>query len=313
MSHDVGVPNSGDLSPAALAKRQRYVPETDSINVAEIEQVRAEAKAGFAPAVDRAVDRHQLELADVVVGGIDCLRITSRSGGTTNGRLFYVFGGAFIVGDPETDMPVIGALAEWCGVEVIAPRYRLAPEHTAPAAGEDCWAVYQALATVPGRLLVAGESAGGNLALLTAQRAVAEGVRAPAALALLSPAADLRTDPTLYGPVVNSDPSLAFERVLDVARVYPGDLALSDPKVSPGLGPMDGLPPTIITTGTYDLLMEMSLRLARKLRRAGVTVECNVWSGLWHVFEFYDEFPESAESLGDIAGFLNRDLPGVGH
>ncbi len=299
---------SSDLSAEALAKRRSYIPENDPIDFADIERIRIEAKDGFAAAAERAVERHQLETEDVVVGGVDCLRIVSRSGGTDNGRLFYVFGGGFIVGDPETDMPVIGALAEWCGVEVIAPRYRLAPEHTAPAAGDDCWAAYEAMASVPGRLLAAGESAGGNLALLTVQRAVAEGVRAPEAQALLSPAADLRTDRELFGPVADRDPSLSFQLMLDVAGTYPGGLALTDPAVSPGLGLVDGLPPTIITTGTYDLLMEMCLRLARKLRRAGVPVECNVWPGLWHVFEFYDEFAESAESLRDIAAFLNREL-----
>lgn len=295
----------GDLSPAALEKRNSYEPENDPIDFDKIDERRAEAKAGFAPAVERAIERHQLGLDDVVVGGVDCLRIRSRTGGTDNGRLFYVFGGGFIVGDPETDMPVIGALAEWCGVEVIAPRYRLAPEHPAPAAGDDCWAVYAAMAAEPGRLLVAGESAGGNLALLTAQRAVAESVRTPSAMALLSPAADLRTDRALFGTVADHDPSLSYQLILDVASVYPGNLSLDDPALSPGLGPMDGLPPTVLTTGTYDLLMEMTLRLARRLRSAGVEVECNVWPGLWHVFEFYDEFPESAASLADIAGFLN--------
>lgn len=295
----------GDLSPEALEKRNSYEPESQPIDFNEIEERRAEAKAGFAPAVDRAIERHQLDLADVVVGGTDCLRIRSRTGGTDNGRLFYVFGGGFIVGDPETDMPVIGALAEWCGVEVVAPRYRLAPEHPAPAAGEDCWAVYASMAAAPGRLLVAGESAGGNLALLTAQRAAAESVRTPSAMALLSPAADLRTDRALFGTVADNDPSLSFQLMLDVASVYAGPFELVDPKLSPGLGSMDGLPPTILTTGTYDLLMEMTLRLAGRLRSAGIDVECNVWSGLWHVFEFYDEFPESAASLRDIARFLN--------
>ncbi len=295
----------GDLSPEALAKRNSYVPELDPIDFTRIKELRAEAKAGFSPAVDRAIDRHQLDLDDVTVGSVDCLRIRSRRGGTDHGRLFYVFGGGFIVGDPETDMPVIGALAEWCGVEVIAPRYRLAPEHPAPAAGDDCWAVYEAMAAIPGRLLAAGESAGGNLALLTAQHAVARDVRPPSAMALLSPAADLRTDRALFGTVVDDDPSLSFQLMLDVASVYPGRFALDDPAVSPGLGAMDGLPPTALTTGTFDLLMEMTLRLARQMRRADVEVECNVWPGLWHVFEFYDELPESAESLGDIARFLN--------
>ena len=296
----------GGPSPEAVAKRNSYVPDDEPIDFATIVQLRAEAKDGFAAAVDRAIERHDLQLEAVTIGGVECLRITSASGGTANGRLLYIFGGGFIVGDPETDMPVIGALAQWCGVEVIAPRYRLAPEHTAPAAGDDCWSVYEAMAADPGRLLLAGESAGGNLALLTAQRAVRQQVRIPSAIALLSPAADLRTERDLFGTVIDQDPSLRYQLMLDVASVYPGDLSLDDPQVSPGLGSMDGLAPTIITTGSRDLLMEPSLRVAKKLRRAGLDVECNVWPGLWHVFEFYDELPEAAQSLGDIAAFVNR-------
>ena len=162
------------------------------------------------------------------------------------------------------------------------------------------------MAADPGRLLLAGESAGGNLALLSAQRAVRQQVRIPSAIALLSPAADLRTERDLFGTVIDQDPSLRYQLMLDVASVYPGDLSLDDPQVSPALGSMEGLAPTIITTGSRDLLMEPSLRVAKKLRRAGLDVECNVWPGLWHVFEFYDELPEAAQSLGDIAAFVNR-------
>lgn len=296
----------GGPSSEALAKRKSYVPDTDPIDFSTIAQRRVEAKESFAPAVDRAIERHDLELVDIAIGGIDCLRVTSSSGGWSNGRLLYIFGGGFVVGDPETDMPVIGALAQACGVEVIAPRYRLAPENPAPAAGDDCFAVYEALATTPGRLLLAGESAGGNLALLTAQRAHRQGVPMARALALLSPAADLRTSPELFGTVIDRDPSLSYQLMLDVAAVYPGSLPLDDPTVSPGLGSMTGLAPTIITTGSRDLLLEPSLRLASRLRRSGVEVECNVWPGLWHVFEFYDELPEASDSLRDIAAFLQR-------
>ena len=64
----------------------------------------------------------------------------------------------------------------------------------------------------------------------------------------------------------------------------------------------------MITTGTRDLLMPMSLRLERQLRRVGVNVECRVWEGMWHVFEYYDGYPEAEESLAEIAEFLSRHL-----
>ena len=203
----------GGPSAEALAKRNSYLPDDEPVDFTEIAQQRIDAKAGFAAAADRAIERHSLTLSDITIGGVECLRVTSTSGGSANGRMLYIFGGGFIVGDPETDMPVIGAMAEGCGVEVIAPRYRLAPENPAPAAGDDCWAVYEAMATEPGRLLLAGESAGGNLALLTAQRAHQEQVPMASALALLSPAADLRTERELFGTVLDQDPSLRYQPV----------------------------------------------------------------------------------------------------
>ena len=71
---------------------------------------------------------------------------------------------------------------------------------------------------------------------------------------------------------------------------------------------MHELPPTLITTGTSDLLLPGCLRAARRMRRAGVDVDCRVWDGLWHVFEFYDAYPEADESLREIASFLRSHL-----
>jgi len=296
----------GGLSPEAQAFIEAFPSDDRRTDFDDIAGVREEYRETNAPGSERAIERHGLEFSEIELGGVVCDRIVSRSG-DANGHLFYIFGGAFIVGDPCSDLPIIGALAELCGVEAIAPRYRLAPEAPAPAAGEDCLSAYRALLADPGvgRVVMAGESAGGNLALVTTQAATAEGVRVPAGLALLSPAVDMRTDPQLYAPTYGLDPTLAPSRMDDVTDVYVVDTHPLDPSVSPLFGPMDGLPPTIITTGTSDLFLSGCLRLERKMRRSGVDVDCRVWDGMWHVFEFYDEYPEAAESLCEIATFLN--------
>ena len=255
----------------------------------------------------RAMERHRVEVEEIEVGGIQCLRVTCPSAGTTTGTLVYVFGGAFIHGDPFSELPITAALAEFASIEIICPSYRLAPEHPVPAASDDCLAVWRAIAPTRERIALGGESAGGNLALLTAQRARAEGVRMPSALALLSPGVDLRTDPELLAEAP-TDPSLSRTRILDVARAYPGERSLDDPMVSPLFGSMSGLPPTIITTGTRDALLPGCLRLERRMRRADVDVTSRVWDGLWHVFEFYDAYPEATESLREIAAFLEVHL-----
>lgn len=298
---------------ASLSKQARAwleaTPADDGIRIdfSNVESERTSYRNDCAAASGRAVDRHGLTLTEVEFGGVACTRVVSAATDMSRGTLFYLFGGAFIVGSPISDLPIIGALAEHCAVDVIAPKYRLAPEHPAPAAMEDCVAAYEAVAAqTPGRLLLAGESAGGNLALLVAQQAVAAGWRLPEAMALLSPGVDLRVDEALFVPVWGSDPTLHPSRMFDVLDRYVAGADTADPGISPLFGPMDLLPPTIITTGTRDQFVNMCLRLHRKMRQSGVDVECNVWDGLWHVFEFYDEYPEAAESLREIASFLNR-------
>ena len=300
-----GPVEDGGLSPAA---RRFLAGRTDDepLDFDRIDELRQEARDGFQPAIDRAIDRHGLEWTEREIGGVPCTQLTSSRVEST-GTLFYCFGGAFILGDPISEFPVAGALAEWAALDVVMPWYRLAPEHPAPAAADDCFAAWEALApTVEGRCCIGGESAGGNLALLTAQRGAAAGLRSADALALLSPAVDLRADAELFGPALTVDPTLTFDKIEAVDRVYVAGRDAADPQLSPLFGPLEGLPPTIITTGTRDLLSSMSLRLDRRLRRAGVHVETRVWDQMWHVFEFYDDYPESAESLAEIADFLNR-------
>ena len=208
------------------------------MDFSRIDQIREEIRAMQVPSAERAIDRHEIDREDLVLGGVECERIISRKGGTSGGTLLYLFGGGFVSGSPFCDMPIIGALAEWCRVDVIAPKYRLAPEHPAPAAADDCVAVWQEVAAAStGPLLLAGESAGGNLAAVLVQRVFSVGSRTPDAVALLSPAVDLRTNVELFEPTLNADPTMRPERIAEIAAAYGPGRDLSEPSLSPLFGP----------------------------------------------------------------------------
>lgn len=300
----VSIVTQSDLSPQAYSFLRSLVLDTEPTDFSRIESIRNDLKAAQSAAAERAVLKYQLMRDSVSIAGVPCERIVSkakRSGGT----MVYLFGGGFVSGCPHSELPIIGPLASQCGVEVIAPCYRLAPEHPAPAAADDCLAVWQQLATsVSGPLTLAGESAGGNLAVVIAQQAARRKQRLPDAMALLSPAVDLRTDLSLLEPTTHADPTMHASRLAEICSVYAPGRNLTDPALSPLFGSFDGFPPTMITTGTRDLLLSMCLRLHRQMIRAGVQVQCRVWDGLWHVFEYYDQYPEAAESLAEIAAFL---------
>ncbi len=269
-----------DLSPEAVNFLEAFPTDDTPIDFSRIEEIRAETTSNFAPAVERAIERHAIAREDIEVAGIPCEHICSTRTQTSTGTLVYLFGGGFIVGCPYSDLPIIGALAEFCHVDVIAPKYSLAPEHPAPAAINDCMNVYREVAqSSVGRLLLAGESAGGNLALLVAQSAVNKNIRAPDAMGLLSPATDLRPDSYLYEPNYTRDPTLSQLILADVLAAYLPGIDPKDPLVSPIFGNMRGLPPTIITTGTRDLLLAMCLRTARAMHRASVDVDTRDWNG----------------------------------
>jgi monoterpene epsilon-lactone hydrolase len=295
-----------NLSAEASAFIDATIHDDSATDFGRIVQIRNEVRQMSAPCAERAIARYDLVRQEIVINGVECERVTSRNSSLSRGTLVYLFGGGFIVGCPYSDLAIIGALAQWCQVEVIAPKYRLAPEHPAPAAADDCLAVWREVSSKSsGHIFLAGESAGGNLALLLAQRALTEGVRIPDAMGLMSPAVDLRTNPDLLQPTTHADPTLSPNRILEMMSAYGLDYDPADPSISPLFGVFEGLPPTFITTGTRDMLLSMCLRLERQMRRTGVAVECRVWDSLWHVFEYYDGFPEAEESLREIATFLN--------
>ena len=293
------------------AEAQRFIDEAPgsdypSMADADMAQVRADIRAEFEPASRRAIERHKVRTEEAQVADVPCMVVSPLDGQTTR-TVLYCYGGGYVTGSPFEDLPITCALADHLKAQVIAVDYRLAPENPYPAAVDDAWRVYEHVSgnSASGSWLIAGESAGGNLALALLQKARANGAAMPAAAALLSPWCDLTNqgDSTTFNE--GRDPTLQGPFVSEAAFAYAGSHDIASALISPINGTFDaGMPPTIITTGTRDLLMSQCVRLHRLMREAGMTVDLRVWDGLWHVFEFYDELPEAALSLQEIADFL---------
>ena len=304
------IPRTG-ISPEAAAWLDANPPGARlEITDANAEQVRAAVREGWEPAMAAVRAEFEIEERSLEVGGVECLEVTPASGPADRGTVLYFYGGGHTVGSPEEDIVIAAPLAALAGVRVVAPRYPLAPEHPYPAAVDHAEAAYRALlaSTDPARLVVAGESAGGNLALALFQRARDVGLAAPAAFALLSPWGDMGF--TGDSHITNRDPSLVLTDgdLVDMATLYRGETPADDPMVSPIHADFTGMPPTFMTTGTRDIFLSDVVRLGTAMRVDGVDVNLRVWEGMWHVFEFYRELPEARASMADVATFVADQL-----
>ncbi len=242
--------------------------------------------------------------SDVIEGGVPCSEIAG--GDRADAVVLYFFGGGYVVGSPGEDIVITAPIASALRGRVLAPLYPLSPENSFPAASDAGLDVYRSLLTefTPDRIVVAGESAGGNLALVTMLRARDEGLDLPAGLALLSPWADLGFSGDSH--ITNRDPVLPLSdgALRTMADDYRADRPVNDPLISPIYADFTGFPPTFISTGTRDLLQSDAVRVSAAMSEDGVDVTLRVWEGMWHVFEFYRELPEARASMTQIADFI---------
>lgn len=303
------------ISPEARAFiRDAAVPEPRVISETTIGAIREANAAAYAPAAETMREAYLDRVEDEEIAGVRVQVSTPKAYDQTRDdrAVLYFFGGSYVEGSPTEDLAVTARLAHFLGLKFYAPYYRLAPEHPFPAALDDAVAVYQALAErfAPGRLAVVGESAGGNLAVVTTLRARDEGLAMPCALALMSPWADLTLRSESLHTHRGLDPTFAADgEDVSEAEAYGGGRDLTEPLISPVYAESWAkFPPTLITTGTRDLLMSDCARLSTVMRRAGVEVSLHLWEGMWHVFEYYPEIPESGQSLEEIAHFLAGHL-----
>ena len=239
-------------------------------------------------------------------GGIDGEWIRPRTPPARPLRLLYLHGGGFVACSARTHRPITGAFAAR-GFEVFAPNYRLAPEDRFPAGLDDVVAAWTAF-VADGPAAVAGDSAGGNLALALMLRARAESLAMPVAAALFSPATDLLGTGSSY--VTNDGRDAMFDpmKLRRLVPAYLGDADPAQPLVSPLYADLKGLPPLLLHVGETELLRDDSVRLADKARAAGITVALDVYPVVPHVWQIALFVPEARASIKAAAAFLSKHI-----
>jgi monoterpene epsilon-lactone hydrolase len=228
--------------------------------------------------------------------------------------ILYLHGGAYVLGSAQANRHFVGQIALRAGVSAFVPDYRLAPEHPFPAALDDATSAYRGLAEAGfSRIAIAGDSAGGGLALVTAARLVQDAdnctLPAPAALGALSPWTDLALTGDSIGSRAAHDPLLTAARLDAARKLYLGAFDARHPMVSPQYGDVAGLPPVMLHVGEDEILLDDARRFADRLAMTGSHHELHIWEGMVHVFPASLKLLRAGqEAVALIGAFLRYHL-----
>jgi acetyl esterase/lipase len=219
----------------------------------------------------------------------------------------YLHGGAFALGSPWHVRDVLARLAAATGGGVLGVDYRLAPEHVYPAAHDDALTAYRwllAQGVDPARVVLAGDSCGGTLALATALRAPEEDLPPPAGVAVVSPWADLTQSGFSYISNADRDPWITKDDLDHLGAAYLDGADAADGRVSPLFADLADLPPLLVQVGAGEVLLADALALTDRAARAGVPVTLEVWPHAVHVWPTWaSRVPEGRAAIASIARF----------
>ncbi len=224
--------------------------------------------------------------------------------------ILYCHGGGYTSGGLGFSKVLASKLTRATGLDVLAFDYRLAPEHPYPAAVEDAQAAWDHLMRLgfgARDVVLAGDSAGGNMALVLCLRLRAEGRMLPGALLLMSPWTDMTCSGESLTERADIDPVLTPEYIYAVREAYAGGLDPAQPELSPLLADLAGLPPTLIQVGTHEILFSDAERLAERMKAAGTECRLEVWEGMWHDFQMYPS-KSASQAMQNAAHFLIEEL-----
>jgi epsilon-lactone hydrolase len=311
------VPVPADVSPGLAKVIARPIPPITLMpNDAEgWKKLQRDADDGAAKVARAAAALLGAKVEAAEVGGVKCYRVTPKvvDPGKEERLLVHVHGGAFVFNSGLAATAEAVLLADACRMRVLSVDYRMPPDHPFPAAPDDVLAVWKAVLKErdPKNVVMGGTSAGGGLVMTAMLRCKAEKLAMPAALFLGTPGADLSKsgDSVFLNAEVDHSLGRYEGRMEACVKLYAAGRDLKEPLISPIYGDLSGFPPTVLITGTRDLLLSATVRTHRKLRAAGVTAELHVYEGMSHA-DYLGSFPapESLESLAEIASFFHRQM-----
>jgi len=298
-----------------LHYRERRGRTEDSYGLLTDEEMRFLAKVlrfSFEYSVDIEQKRfpvpEDVEIKVVDAGGVAAEWQTT-PGARKDRVLLYLHGGGFIMGSPNSHRLLTVALGEASKMRVLSVDYRVAPEHPFPAALEDCAAAYKWLLSTgvaPKNIVIAGDSAGGNLTLTTLIKLRNDRTPLPAGAVCLSPATDLAGVDESFFENAETDPVLADVGLFWWIPAYLAGADPNDPLVSPICADLHDLPPLLIHVSTCEMLCGASKRFAERAKAAGAPVTLETWNDMphvWHAFGLYN-LTESKEAIARIGEFV---------
>ena len=247
------------------------------------------------------------------VGGVKAERIVPTNA-IEGRRVLYLHGGAYVGGSPRSHRPLVARLADAARSAAVSLDYRLAPEHPFPAAVDDAVEAYRDLMAQgvwPERTIIAGDSAGGGLALAAALRLKDEGLPQPAGLFVISPWADLTQSHHAYETKAEDDPMITRERLNEAAGEYLGDADAMHPQASPVFGDLAHLAPMLIQVGSEEALLGDSLLLAERAGLARTEVRLEIWPEMIHVWHaFGGQLAAARKAIATAGAWMDEKLGG---
>ena len=266
----------------------------------------AEMRAGF----EQMAGLFPLD-ADVKVEPVQARSVKAEwvtAPGADAGRaILYLHGGGYVIGSINTHRSLASRISRASKARVLVIDYRLAPEHPFPAAVDDSVAAYRwmlATGLKPARIGVAGDSAGGGLAVATLVAIKDAKLPLPAAAACLSPWIDLEGLGDSMKTKASVDPMVQKDGLVQMAQAYLAGANPRSPLAAPLYADLAGLPPLLIQVGTAETLLDDSTRLAERARKAGVKVTIEPWENMIHVWQVFapmlDEGQQAIDKIGDF-------------
>ena len=248
---------------------------------------------------------------DVEVGEMAGRWITA-AGADPDRVTLLLHGGGFSAGSLNSHQRLGADLSAACGTRVLLIEYRLAPEHPVPAGLDDCVLAYRWLLDQgfkPGHLAIAGDSAGGGLAVSTALCLKEDGLDQPAALVALSPWVNMACDGETMDSKAKDDPVATQAGLLRAAEDYLNGHDNKDPLVSPVFGDLRGLPPILIQVGSREILLDDSRKLAVRARADDVPVRLEEWPGQFHVWHMMaDWLTDGRRAIAGVGAFVRHHM-----